>query len=67
MQKKYLESKKWIVTNLYGSMSNKVGDNLNQIKSIKLCGSIHSKLIAMDVALLHKGNILYYPSHYPLF
>ena len=23
MQKKYLESKKWIVTNLYGSMSNK--------------------------------------------
>ena len=30
MQKKYLESKKWIVTNLYGSMSNKVGDNLNQ-------------------------------------
>ena len=29
MQKKYLESKKWIVTNLYGSMSNKVGDNLN--------------------------------------
>ena len=30
MQKKYLESKKWIVTNLYGSMSNNVGDNLNQ-------------------------------------
>ena len=30
MQKKYLESKKWIVANLYGSMSNKVGDNLNQ-------------------------------------
>ena len=36
MQKKYLESKKWIVTNLYGSMSNKVGDNLKALCQITL-------------------------------